>query len=137
MLDLIDLNHKGVQMTNKIKVALNLNDSYLDLKYYKIEIEYWDKDKELIQNKSCFVIGDILNFIFNKFDNFNQNLEVEFKIKNDPVTLQLLQYSCKQIDSIGVVKVTGRLQACRTLTSSEKNAKALRDYLKIYNCTFN
>lgn len=124
-------------MPNKIKVILSLTDTYLDLRYYKIEIEYWDKDKELIQSKSCFFVGDILNFIFNKFDNFNQELEVEFKIKNDPCTLQLLQYACKQIEEVKGVKVTGRLQACRTLTSSEKNAKALRDYFKVYNTTFN
>lgn len=115
--------------SKKIKVILTKLDTYLDITYYKQEIEYWDKDKELVQQVASFNLGYILLNLFSKFDNLGQDLEVEIKIKNNPIEMLTLQQASGQVES-----KQGKLKASRDLTSSEKEAKKLREYLKVYNC---
>jgi len=115
--------------SKKIKVILTKLDTYLDITYYKQEIEYWDKDKELVQQVASFNLGYILLNLFSKFDNLGQDLEVEIKIKNNPIEMLTLQQASGQVES-----KQGKLKACRDLTSSEKEAKKLKEYLKVYNC---
>lgn len=115
--------------SKKIKVILTKLDTYLDITYYKQEIEYWDKDKELVQQVASFNLGYILLNLFSKFDNLGQDLEVEIKIKNSPIEMLTLQQASGQVES-----KQGKLKASRDLTSSEKEAKKLREYLKVYNC---
>ena len=113
----------------RIKVTLTKLDTYLDITYYKQEIEYWDKDKELVQQMASFNLGYILLNLFSKFDNLGQELEVEIKVKNNPSAGLLLQQASGQVES-----KQGKLKASRDLTSSEKEAKKLKEYLKVYNC---
>lgn len=117
--------------TNRVKLTLTKIDSFLDLTYYKLEIEYWDKDKELKPNQSCLKLGDLLNQLFEKFDNF-PDISLEIKIKNDVQNLVLLKQASGQVES-----KQGKLYSCRILTSSEKEAKKLRDNLKVYECLVN
>lgn len=118
-------------MQKKIKVVLTKLDQYLDLTYYKQEITYWDKDVELNQSISSLNFGYILSNLFDKFENLDADLEIEIKIKNDPITLN----KCKQATGQSECK-KGKLQICRELASSEKEAKKLRDCFKVYNCWF-
>ena len=122
---------QNIQNPRKLFVQLTKIDQFLDLSYYKQEITFWDKDKELTPSMSAFNIGYVLLNLFQKLDNLGEDIEVEIKIKNAVLDLTKLKIITGQTDS-----KSGKLQLCRELTSSEKEAIALRKYLKVYNCWF-
>lgn len=117
---------------NKVKVTLTLEDKYLDLNYYKVQIEYWDKEVTNKSKQPCFKLGSLLLDVMTHLDSLGKDLEVEFKIKNNPadlVKLQNITGQRKEKES----KVKSSLAIC----DSVKEAKRLRDFLHYHNCTVN
>lgn len=115
---------------NKVKVIFTLEDKYLDLSYYKVQIEYWDKETTSKSKQPCFKLGSLLLDTMNHLDNLGKDLEVEFKIKNNPsdlVRLQNITGQRKEKES----KVKSAIELCDTA----KEAKRLKEFLHYHNCT--
>lgn len=117
---------------NEVKVTVTLEDTFLDLQYYKVQIQYWDKEVINKKLQPCFKIGSLLLNIMNELDCMNKQLSIEFKIKNNPKQMLELQYiSGQKISKRSITSIA------RGLTDTEKEAKAIKDFIKYHNCTFN
>ena len=115
---------------NKVKVTMTLEDKYLDLYYYKVQIEYWDKEVITKSKQPCFKIGSLLLDTMTHLDSLCKDLEVEFKIKNNPLDLVRLQnITGQRKEKESMVKSS--LHLC----DSVKEAKRLKDFLNYHNCT--
>lgn len=117
---------------NKVKVTLTLEDKYLDLKYYKTQIEYWDGESISKTKQPCFKIGSLLLSIMEHLDNLGKDLDVEFKIRNNPQDLLKIQ-------NISGQKSSGesRIKSALSITESSKDAKRIVDFISHHNCTVN
>lgn len=119
-------------MNNRIKVTLSLEDTYLDLKYYKTQIEYWDGESISKTKQPCFKIGSLLLSIMEHLDNLGKDLDVDFKIRNNPQDLLKIQ-------NISGQKSSGesRIKSALSITESSKDAKRIVDFISHHNCTVN
>lgn len=115
---------------NKVKITLSLEDTFLDLSYYKVQIVYWDKETINRVNQSCFKIGSLMLKLMQELDNLGQELEVEFKIKNNPIALVQLQNVTGQR-----TEKESRYKSAISLTETVKDATRLKEFLKYHNCT--
>lgn len=87
----------------KLTVRLELTDSYLDLKYYKLSFTWQDKDTwipdsiKLLPNNTCVTLtaSDILLKIIELCNNTEVNY-LRFKIKKDDVLENNLRILTKQ-----------------------------------------
>ena len=119
-------------MQNKVKVTMTLEDTYLDLKYYKVQIKYWDKEEINKSNQPCFKTGSLLLSILDNLDNLNQHIEVEVKIKNNPTDLTLFENISGQKEL-----KESKLKSAISLTENVREANKLKEYIRCENIWFN
>ena len=115
---------------NRVKVTLTLEDKYLDLSYYKVQIEYWDKETTSKSKQPCFKIGSLLLDTMTHLDNLGKDLTVEFKIKNNPADLVKLQNITGQRK-----EKESRVKSSLDVSDSPKDAKRIKEFLQYHNCT--
>lgn len=116
---------------NEVKVTITLEDTYLDLSYYKVQVLYWDKEQINKKPQPCFKIGSLLVNEMKQLDSMNTELLVEFKIKNNPLALVDLQCLSGQRES------KQSLSSIATkITDSPSEAKYIKEFLRFHNCTF-
>lgn len=118
-------------MQNKVKVTLTLEDTYLDLKYYKVQIKYWDKEEVSKSNQPYFKLGSLVIKVLDDLDNLNQHLDIEIKVKNNPTDLTLLENISGQKEL-----KESKLKSAITLTESVRDANRLKEYIRCENVWF-
>lgn len=117
--------------TKQVQVAITKVDSFLDITYYDISYTYWDGDKEVFKNKPHFTTGSVLNEMFEKLDNLNQNIEIRLRLKNFGKTEITIKEIVGKLES-----KKGKLPLCRELTSTEKDAKKLKENFNQFSIVF-
>lgn len=118
-------------MNKKVKIILTLQDSYLDINYYKVNILYWDKEEIIRNNVPSFKIGNLITNLLEELDSIGEELEVEFKIKNNPSDLLKLLYLSGQKEG----KVS-KLKSAVSLTESTRDANRLKEFVRCVNVYF-
>lgn len=115
----------------KVIITLNKQDTYLDLSYYKVSILYWDKEEVQRNNVSCFKIGNLIVNLLDELDSTGQELEIEFKIKNNPSDLlELLNLSGQKEGKVS------KLKSAVSLTESTRDANRLKEFVRCVNVYF-
>jgi hypothetical protein len=115
--------------TFPVTVFIKFINEYLDLRYYSIEIIYWDNEKVTVPLCTTLTFGDALLPVIRKLDAINRELEVTFYVQGADDEVIKLRNITKQSE----IKES-KLRSAISLAPNVRDANRIKEFLDYHNC---